>query len=181
MLQLYQQSINTGFTSIVCNWKKVKFHQLIEQNETVDLHIKFQRSGLFSWVALKVRICRLSFSEQNIKLRTKQYFHITLMWPCNTSTKNLKKRQDLDVLGFIYFELTKFKTVSFNETFRSCRICRNINNDTTVITTSLSIIMCANRKQLWIMGLVLLKSIHWHIQSPIAFRKIILSFMIYEF
>ena len=79
MLQLYQQSINTGFTSIVCNWKKVKFHQLIEQNETVDLHIKFQRSGLFSWVALKVRICRLSFSEQNIKLRTKQYFHITLM------------------------------------------------------------------------------------------------------
>ena len=63
--------MNTGFTSIVCNWKKVQCHKLMEDNETVDLQIKFQRSGLFSWVTLKVRICRLSVSEQNIKLKTK--------------------------------------------------------------------------------------------------------------
>ena len=43
----------------------------MEDNETVDLQIKFQRSGLFSWVTLKVRICRLSVSKQNIKLKAK--------------------------------------------------------------------------------------------------------------
>ena len=45
----------------------------------INLQIKFQRSRLFSWVTSKVRICRLSVSEQNIKLKTKQYLHITLM------------------------------------------------------------------------------------------------------
>ena len=40
MLQLYQQIINTVFTSIVCNWKKVQFHKLMEDNEIVDLHKK---------------------------------------------------------------------------------------------------------------------------------------------
>ena len=72
-------SFNTGFTSIVCNWKKVQCHKLVEDNETVDLQIKFQRLGLFSWVTLKVQICRLSVSEQNIKLKTKQYLHLTLI------------------------------------------------------------------------------------------------------
>ena len=43
----------------------------MEDNETVDLQIKFQRSGVFSWVTLKVRICRLPVSEQNIKLKAK--------------------------------------------------------------------------------------------------------------
>ena len=60
------------------------------------------------------------------------------------------------MFGFIYFELTKFNTVSFNETmdklhdetFQSCGIYRNINNSRTIITTSLSIIMCVNHKQL---------------------------------
>ena len=42
MLQLYQQSINTGFTSIVCNWKKVQCNKLMEGNETIVLQIKFK-------------------------------------------------------------------------------------------------------------------------------------------
>ena len=40
MLQLYQQIINTVFPSIVCNWKKVQFKKLMEDNEIVDLHKK---------------------------------------------------------------------------------------------------------------------------------------------
>ena len=79
MLQLSQQSFNTGFTSIVRKWRKVQCHKLMEDNGTVDLQIKFQRPGLFYWVNLKVLICRLSVSEQNIKLKTKEYLHITLM------------------------------------------------------------------------------------------------------
>ena len=59
--------------------EKTQCNKLMEDNETVDLQIKFQRSGLFSWVTLKVQICRLSFSKQNIKLKTKKYVHITLI------------------------------------------------------------------------------------------------------
>ena len=73
------QKVNTGFTSIVCNWKKVQSHKSMEDNETVHLQIKFLRSGLFSWVILKVRIRRLSVLEQNMKLKTKQYLHIMLI------------------------------------------------------------------------------------------------------
>ena len=72
-------NFNTGFISYVCNWKKVRCHKLVEGNETVDLQIKFQRLGLFSWVTLKVRICRSSVSERSIKLKTKQYLHMTLI------------------------------------------------------------------------------------------------------
>ena len=79
MLQLYQQLVNTGFPSLICYWKKVQCHKLMEDNETADLQIKFQRSGLFSWVTLKVRIFRLSVSEQSTKLKTKQCLHIMLM------------------------------------------------------------------------------------------------------
>ena len=79
MLQLYQQSINTGFASFVCNWKKVQWHKLMDNNETVDLQIKFQGSRLLYWVTLKVQICKLSVSEQNIKLKTKQYLYIILI------------------------------------------------------------------------------------------------------
>ena len=71
MLQLYQQWINTGFTDIVCNWKKAQCNKLMESNEIVDLQIKFQTSGIFSWVTLKVWICRLSVSEQNTKTKNK--------------------------------------------------------------------------------------------------------------
>ena len=56
--------------SVISSWR---------DNETVDLHIRFQGLGLFSWVTLKVQIFRLSVSEQNIKLKSKQYLHITLI------------------------------------------------------------------------------------------------------
>ena len=49
-----------------------------KKNEAADLQIKFQKSGLFSFT-LKVQICRFSVLEQNIKLKTKQYLHITLI------------------------------------------------------------------------------------------------------
>ena len=79
MLQLYQPSVNTAYTSIDCNWEKDQYNKLMEDSENVDLEIKFQRSGLFSWVTIKVRTYRLPVSEENIKLKTKQYLHITLM------------------------------------------------------------------------------------------------------
>ena len=111
----------------------------MEHNETVDLHIKFQRSGLFSWVTLKVRICRLSVSEQNINLKTKAI----LGYNADAVTLLLKfwKREDLPSLWFHLFWTTKVNTVCFSETFQSCEIYRNVNNRTTIITTSLSIIM----------------------------------------
>ena len=42
-------NFNTGFTSILCNWKKVQCLKLVEDHETVDIQIKFQRLVLFSW------------------------------------------------------------------------------------------------------------------------------------
>ena len=51
------------------------------------------------------------------------------------------------VFGFIYFELNKSETVSFNVIFQTYGIYRNIVNSTTALTTSL-LIMCFNRKQL---------------------------------
>ena len=61
---------------------------------------------------------------------------------CNTIPKVLKKR------GFAKSLVSKFrfKTVSFNETFQSYGMYRDINNCTAIITTSLSV-MCADRKQ----------------------------------
>ena len=44
MLQLYQQLINTGFTSTGCNRKKVQYNILMEDDKTLDLQIKFQKS-----------------------------------------------------------------------------------------------------------------------------------------
>ena len=76
----------------------------MEDNKIVDLQIKFQRSGPFSWVTLKVRICRLSVSEQNIKLKTKAILAynddaVTLL------LKFWKREKIFQLFRFIYFEL----------------------------------------------------------------------------
>ena len=47
MLQFYQQTIDTGFTSFVCNWKKFGILKLIEDNQAIDKQIKFQRVFYF--------------------------------------------------------------------------------------------------------------------------------------
>ena len=59
--------------------KKCSASFIDKKNEAADLQIKFQKSGLFSWVTLKVQIHRFSVLEQNIKLKTKQYLHIMLI------------------------------------------------------------------------------------------------------
>ena len=46
MLQHYQQLINTGFTSTGCNRKKVQYNILMEDDKTLYLQIKFQKSEL---------------------------------------------------------------------------------------------------------------------------------------
>ena len=76
----------------------------MEDNESVDLQIKFQRSGLFSSVTLKVRMCRLFISEQNIKLKTKA------MLAYNADAVKLllkfwKREKICQVFDFIYFEI----------------------------------------------------------------------------
>ena len=96
-------TINQRQTSIYClPLEKNPVSKTDDENETVDLQIKLQRSGLLSWITLKVRTFRLSVSERNIKLKTKQYI-LAYNWSCNTITKNLKKREDLPSLWFHLF------------------------------------------------------------------------------
>ena len=40
--------------------------------------------------------------------------------------------------------------------------------------------MYVTRKQLWIMGLLFLQSIHWQIQLTVTIKKLMLCFMIDE-
>ena len=76
--------------------------------------------------------------------------------PVTLLSKFWKRERICQAFGFIYFKVTKFKTVSFNETFQSYGIYRNINNSTKIITTTnLSVIIGVNHKQLWIMGIKL--------------------------
>ena len=87
--------------------EKDQSHKLMEHNETVDLQIRFQRSGLFSWVILKVRIRRLSVSEQDIKLKTEAILRYNSD-PVTLLLKIWKREKICQVFGFFYFELTKF-------------------------------------------------------------------------
>ena len=73
----------------------------MEDNDTVDLRIKFQRSGLFSWVTLKVRICRLSVSQQNMKVKRKAI----ILYNVDAATQFWKREKICQVFGLIYFEL----------------------------------------------------------------------------
>ena len=76
----------------------------MEDNETVDFQIKFQRSGIFSWVTLKYKTKNKTILAYNAD-------------PVTLLLKFEKERGFAK--SFVSFELTKFKTVSFNETFRS--------------------------------------------------------------
>ena len=93
----------------------------MENNGSVDLQIKFQSSGIFSWVTLKSKTKNKAILEYNAD-------PVTLLLQFEKESGFAK--------FFVSSELTKFKTVSINETFRSSGIYRNIYNSATIISTS---------------------------------------------
>ena len=56
-------------------------------------------------------------------------FDLTILFP-----KFWEGKRIYEVLDFIYFEITRFKTKGLNETFQSFEIYENINNNTTIVS-----------------------------------------------
>ena len=113
--------------------KKFGVIKLTEDNDTVDIQIKFQRSGLLPGVTLK----SVYVVSWNSCFGTKYKSKALLTFDADPATllpEFGKIERIYQVLGFIYFELTKFNTEGFSKTFQSYEICENINNSTTIVS-----------------------------------------------
>ena len=106
---------------------------LMEHNETADIQIKFERSGLLPGVTLKslyvVSLVACFGTEYKYKAILAHDADPALLLP-----KFGKRERIYQVLGFIYFELTKFNTGGFSKTFQSYELNQNINNSTAIIS-----------------------------------------------
>ena len=106
---------------------------LMEHNETTDIQIKFERSGLLPKVTLKSLYVVSLVACFGTKYKYKEHLHMMLI--LHYCYQSLEKRERIyQVLGFIYFELTKFNTGGFSKTFQSYELNQNINNSTAIIS-----------------------------------------------
>ena len=113
--------------------KKFGVIKLMEDNETADIRIKFQRSGLLPEVTLKSVYVVSWVACFGTKYKSKAVLAYDAD-PATLLPKFGKIEMIYQVLGFIYFELTKFNTEGFSKTFQSYEIYENINNSTTIVS-----------------------------------------------
>ena len=105
----------------------------MEDNETADIQIKFERSELLPGVTLKsfYVVSLVAYFGRKCKYKAMLAYDAdpALLLP------NFGKIERIyQVLGFIYFELTKFNTGGFSKTFQSYELYENINNSTAIIS-----------------------------------------------
>ena len=106
--------------------------KLMEDNETADILIKFQRSGLLPRVTLK-SVYVVSVACFGTKYKSKAILAYDAD-PATLLPKSGKIDRIYQVLGFIYFELTKLNVEGFSKTFQSYEIYEDINNNTTIVS-----------------------------------------------
>ena len=136
--------------------KKFDVIKLMEDNETADIRRKFQRSGLLPWVTLK----SVYVVSWDACFATKYKNKAILAYdadPAALLPKFGKIESIYQVLGFIYFELTKFNTKVLVKHFNHMKYTRTLITAQQLFPMIIfSIITCIIRKQLLIMALLFL-------------------------